>query len=258
MKEIRRFLDAMSEARSLADVNIAAGAALPVISKLARRFVAVLALTLLVTTAALAHGYTQLDHKLKKADKQHRVMLTNITRTTKKQQRVMVTRIVRANRERERLATEVSDLREFQPTAPLTASGRPVPAIGGAQNAVLVNPGQGPTATAVPASTAAEDAPPAVVEPAPAAEQPQPPPPPPPPTASSPAPPPPPPPPPAAPAPSPPSPPPPAAAPPAVAGPGVVSSPPPVAGPTPPPVSEPADGEPTTDPVVGIGAGVGG
>jgi hypothetical protein len=82
MKEIRQFLDAMSEARSLADVNIAAGAALPVISKLARRFVAVLAITLLGTTAALAHGYTQLDHKLKKADKQHRIMLTNITRTT--------------------------------------------------------------------------------------------------------------------------------------------------------------------------------
>ena len=50
MKQIREYLDAMSEARSLADINIAAGVALPVVSKIARRAVIILALTLLVTT----------------------------------------------------------------------------------------------------------------------------------------------------------------------------------------------------------------
>ena len=82
MKEIRAFLDALSEARSLADVNIAAGAALPVIARFARRTVAVCALALLVATAALAQGYTRLDHRLKQADEKHKIMLTSITKTT--------------------------------------------------------------------------------------------------------------------------------------------------------------------------------
>ncbi len=171
MKEIRAFLDALSEARSLADVNIAAGAALPVIAKFARRTVAVGALALLVTTAALAQGYTRLDHRLKQADEKHQIMLTTITKTTRKQQRVMVSRIVKANKARERLATEIQYLRT-QPatsTAP-TQAGAP---LSQPVNAVVVTPASAPSGAA-PTSTLAEEPAAAAVEQPPVETQPPP------------------------------------------------------------------------------------
>ena len=175
MKEIRAFLDALSEARSLADVNIAAGAALRVIARFARRTVAVCALALLVATAALAQGYTRLDNRLKQADEKHRVMLTSITKTTQKQQRVMVSRIVKANKARERLATEIDYLRT-QPAATAAAPTQASAPLGQRDNAVVVTPASAASATPATTATLAEEPPAAAVEQPPVATQPPPPP----------------------------------------------------------------------------------
>lgn len=225
MKEIREYLDAMSEARSLADVNIAAGVALPVVSKIARRAVIVLALALLVTTAAFARGYTRLDHKLEQADKQHHVLLTRISNTTKARQQVMVAKIVEANAERDRLATEVGYLRSEVVPA-LEAAVHTEPAVAQGENAVVVKAPAAPSAASDPAPTLVEAEPP--------------PPPPPPPPAPAPEP---------APSPAPPSPPPPSP-PPAV--PPVGAQPP--IGAQPPRPTPPVEPTPPTDPVEGPGA----
>jgi hypothetical protein len=248
MKEVRQFLDAMAEARSLADVNIAAGSALPVVSKMVRRVVAIVAIAMLVTTAALAHSYTRLDHRLKRANEQHTVQIQKITTTTKKQQRVMVATIVKVTKQRERLADTISQLRSSSAQAPWQRSTE----AGHAQNNVLVGaPADVPTAStateisttvtpesvlpAEPSATSEQPAEPAPTPPAapPVVTSPPPPPASPPPPNPTPKPPPPPPPPPAAPS------------PPTVAG-----VQPPATGAEPPaePVGEPADPEPTPDP----------
>jgi hypothetical protein len=249
MKEIRQFLDAMAEARSLADVNIAAGSALPVVSKFVRRVVAIGAITMLVTTAALAHGYTRLDHRLKQANEQHTVMIRRITTTTKKQQRVMVAKIVKVTRQREQLADAITQLRSKPAQAPAQTS-----AVVSRADEGVVLAAPAPSGATEISATVSESVPPAA-EPAASTEQPAEPapvPPAAPPAVSSPPPPPPP------PAPSPP----PGAAPkpsppPATAPPSAAPSPPPVAGVQPPAegtgppsetVGEPSDPEPTPDP----------
>ena len=110
MKEIREYLDAMSEARSFADVNIAAGVALPMVSKIARRVVIILALTLLVTTAAFARVCASRP-AAGAGRRAAPVHARGMTRTNEKQHRVMVAKIVEAKKQRELLATEVSHLR---------------------------------------------------------------------------------------------------------------------------------------------------
>ena len=159
MKEIREFLDAMSEARSFADVNIAAGVALPMVSKIARRVVIILALTLLVTTAAFARGYARLDQRLERADERHRVMLTTMTRTNTKQQRVMVAKIVEAKKQRDLLATQVSHLRsELRPA--LVAVAQSKRGTSQPDNAVLVQPAAATASTpSTPQTALVEDAP---------------------------------------------------------------------------------------------------
>ena len=223
MKEIREFLEALTEARSLADVNIAGGSALHGVWKAARRVGIVLAVALVVTTAALGQAYTRLDHKLRQADQQHRTMLTEITRTTKKQQRVMVARIVKANQARERLAIEVSHLRSQPVLAPQTAPMLARPPLSQPGNAVVVQTSPAPPAASLPTAilteeSASQPAPPAPVAP------PSPPPPPPPVRPAPPAPP--------------------------VAGvePPVAGTVGPVIGPEEPPVGEPVDAEPRSDP----------
>ena len=171
MKEIREFLDAMSEARSFADVNIAAGVALPMVSKIARRAVIILALTLLVTTAAFARGYARLDQRLERADERHRVMLTTMTRTNTKQQRVMAAKIVEAKKERDRLATEVSHLRSALGPA-LVAVAQSKRGTSQPENAVLVQPAAATASTpSTPQTALVEEAPPPPPPP-PAAEPP--------------------------------------------------------------------------------------
>jgi hypothetical protein len=247
MKEIRQFLDAMAEARSLADVNIAAGSALPVVSRFVRRVVAIGAITMLVTTAALAHGYTRLDHRLKQANEQHTVMIRRITTTTKKQQRVMVAKIVQVTRQREQLADAITQLR----SKPAQIPAPPSAVVGRAEEGVVLA-APAPAAATEISATVPENVPPAT-EPAASTEQPAEPapvPPAAPPAVSSPPPPPPSPSPPPGAAPKPPP-------PPATVPPSAAPSPPPVAGVQPPAegtgppsetVGEPSDPEPTPDP----------
>ncbi len=170
MKQIREYLDAMSEARSLADINIAAGVALPVVSKIARRAVIILALTLLVTTAAFARGYTRLDHRLEQSDRQHRIVLASITKTNEKQHRVVVAKIVKVNKERERLATEVSYLRSAL-DAPPVATAQPKPVVSEPENAAA-QAASAPVPASNPAATFVEEAPPAPPVEEPPAQQP--------------------------------------------------------------------------------------
>ena len=249
MKEIRQFLDAMADARSLADVNIAAGSAVQVVSKLVRRVVAIVAIAMLVTTAALAHGYTRLDHQLEQANEQHTVQIRRITTTTKKQQRVMVATIVKVTKKRQRLANAISQLRSQPAQAPAQTPAQPNAVVSQAANGVLVAAPAASAATEISATTSPGSVIPAEPSAATAEQpaEPEPTPPAAPPAVSSPSPPPPPPP---SPAPKPPPPPPPAPPPPASSPPTVAGIQPPVAGTEPPsqPVGEPADPEPTPDP----------
>ena len=159
----------MSQARSLADINIAAGVALPVVSKIARRAVIILALTLLVTTAAFARGYTRLDHRLEQSDRQHRIVLASITKTNEKQHRVVVAKTVKVNKERERLATEVSYLRSASMRRPWRPPSRSRLS---ASRRTPLRRRHAPVPASNPAATFVEEAPPAPPVEEPPAQQP--------------------------------------------------------------------------------------
>ena len=118
------------------------------------------ALTLLVTTAAFARGYTRLDHRLEQSDRQRRIVLASITKTNEKQHRVVVAKIVKVNMQRKRLATEVSYLcAASRLRLWLTASAEAGCQRAGVRRLRRRHPPL--SRTAYPAATFVEDAPPA-------------------------------------------------------------------------------------------------